>query len=89
MLSVLLLGGCTSTPAPEFNWYHPDGGEYLFAFDSSECEAQVLAQGRTLGSEVDGPFFQCMQTRGYLLVSSRLRTVATSPIGEDGVTFNE
>lgn len=84
----VLLGGCVSAPAPEYSWYHPQGGEYLFEFDASECEAELRSQGLTLGTDTNGPFFRCMETRGYLLVTERLRTVASSPIGESDITLN-
>ena len=63
-----MLGAC-STAAPEFSWFHPQGGEYLFAFDSDECRTEVAAQGTTLGTDTSGPFFSCMHARGYFLVS--------------------
>lgn len=83
------LTGCATAPLPEYSWYHPDGGEYLFAFDASECEAQVVARGLQLGTDTTGPFFSCMEDRGYLLVIGRLRTVAGSPVGDAGVSLNQ
>ena len=67
--SLLLVGGfgCASAPA-EFSWYHPQGGEYLFAYDKTECESSVLAQQQALGFDTNGPFFTCMRERGYALV---------------------
>ena len=62
-----VLGGCAQQP-PEFSWYHPQGGEYLFAYDRGECENAVLQNGSELGTNLDGPFFQCMHQRGYALV---------------------
>ena len=66
-LGVLALGGCAAQPA-SFSWYHPEGGEYLFAYDSNECTAAVASAGRQLGNDLNGPFFQCMHARGYYLV---------------------
>ena len=65
----LMLGGCAAQPA-SFSWYHPEGGEFLFAYDSNECATTVTAAGRELGSDIDGPFFQCMHARGYYLVDA-------------------
>ncbi len=62
------LGGCTAG-APEYSWFHPQGGEYLFAYDKDECEAEVISQGTRLGTDLAGPFFTCMHSRGYFLVN--------------------
>lgn len=61
--------GCTLQPAT-FTWYHPMGGEYLFAYDQGECEAEATGQGTDLGTDIEGPFFQCMHQRGYFLVGA-------------------
>ena len=63
-----VLGGC-SAAAPEYSWFHPQGGEYLFAYDKDECTAEVAAQGAQLGTDLSGPFFSCMHSRGYFLVN--------------------
>ena len=60
-------GGC-ATPGPIFSWYHPQGGEYLFVYDKDECINVLDVGGLTPGTQVDGPFFQCMIDRGYYLV---------------------
>ena len=79
------LAAC-SHQTPSFSWYHPMGGEYLFAYDANECEASVAAQGKQLGVDTEGPFFQCMHSRGYYLVDAEgivqapaLQTVAEGP----------
>ena len=59
--------GCSTTPT-EFSWYHPQGGEYLFAYDKGECETVTFAQQDALGYDTDGPFFTCMRQRGYALI---------------------
>ncbi len=59
-----------SHQAPTFSWYHPMGGEYLFAYDADECKTAVNEQGRSLGTDTQGPFFQCMHARGYYLVDA-------------------
>jgi hypothetical protein len=61
-----LLAGCTQQSL-EFTWYHPQGGEYLFAFDHDACVQRVRTQGHELGTDRRGPFFQCMRDRGYSL----------------------
>ena len=76
-LGVLALGGCATQPAT-FSWYHPDGGEYLFAYDSDACTETVISQGGQLGTDLDGPFFQCMHARGYYLVDGE-RIVQAPP----------
>ena len=80
-LTVGALGGC-ALKAPVFSWYHPQGGEYLFAFDSDECKAVVAEQGLQLGTDLDAPYFQCMQQRGYYLVGENGVIPATSSKGE-------
>ena len=64
-----LLGACASH-STDFSWYHPQGGEYLFAYDRDECEMVVSDQGLSLGTDIKGPFFQCMHARGYYLVDA-------------------
>ena len=64
-----LLGACAAH-SPDFSWYHPQGGEYLFAYDRDECETVVSEQGLNLGTDIAGPFFQCMHARGYYLVDA-------------------
>ncbi len=76
-LGVLALGGCAAQPAT-FSWYHPAGGEYLFAYDSNECTAAVTRQGGELGTDIDGAYFQCMHARGYYLVDGE-RIVQAPP----------
>ena len=73
----LALGGCAAQPA-SFSWYHPEGGEFLFAYDSNECATTVAAAGHRLGADIDGPFFQCMHARGYYLVDGE-RIVQAPP----------
>ncbi len=87
LFSILLitawLGGCTLNPAPgasdpaEFTWYHPQGGEFLFAFDQRQCEDQLVAVGQRLGSDVGGPFFSCMRARGYALIDAQGRLLSS------------
>ena len=62
-----LLVGCASH-GPVFSWYHPEGGEYLFAYDNTACTEAVEQMGQALGSRIDGPYFTCMLERGYYLV---------------------
>ena len=71
-LCLLIIAGCTGTAAPSFSWYHPLGGEYLFEFDQKACEEQVILDGQVLGSDPEGPFFRCMEERGYSLITARL-----------------
>lgn len=66
ILSVIL-SGCAAQPA-DFSWYHPLGGEHLFAYDRNACEAHVTDQGLKLSTDLSGPFFQCMHERGYYLL---------------------
>ena len=65
----LAAGGCSHT-SPTFSWYHPMGGEYLFSFDAGECESNVKRQGLSMGTDTQGPFFQCMHNLGYYLVDA-------------------
>ena len=67
-LFLAVLGGCAAQN-PSFSWYHPQGGEYLFAYDRDECTDTVQSQGLSLGTDLKGPFFQCMHRRGYYLVN--------------------
>jgi hypothetical protein len=69
-VAVLAISGCASQ-APTFSWYHPQGGEYLFSFDAGECTEAVAQQGQQLGTDTQGPFFQCMHSRGYYLVDAQ------------------
>ena len=71
LFGVAFLGGCT-LQNNDFTWYHPQGGEYLFAYDQKACASSVTGLGRPLGTDTTGPFFVCMRERGYsLLVSDR------------------
>lgn len=65
---LILITGCAQN-APSFSWHHPEGGEYLFAYDQTQCSEQVTASGAALGTDVNGPFFQCMLDRGYYLIN--------------------
>lgn len=69
-VALLAISGCASQ-APTFSWYHPQGGEYLFSFDAGECTETVAQQGQKLGTDTQGPFFQCMHSRGYYLVDAQ------------------
>jgi|GEM_PF-3152671 len=69
-VALLAISGCASQ-APTFSWYHPMGGEYLFSFDAGECTEAVAQQGQQLGTDTQGPFFQCMHARGYYLVDAQ------------------
>ena len=69
LLLVGMMGGCVQQ-APVFSWYHPLGGEYLFAYDSNACETDLAEQGVAPGTDLEGPFFQCMHERGYFLVDA-------------------
>lgn len=80
---VALLAGCAGNPAPQFSWYHPDGGEFLFSFDADQCRSSVLAGGSQLGADPAGPFFQCMRARGYQLLGD---IAATASVAADGDT---
>lgn len=70
LVLLLAVAGCAST-GPTFSWYHPQGGEFLFSFDANECTSAVSDQGLQLGSNTQGPFFQCMHSRGYYLVDAQ------------------
>ena len=69
LFAVLSIAGCASN-GPTYSWYHPLGGEYLFAYDKGECESVVFEQGMARGTDLQGPFFQCMHQRGYYLVGA-------------------
>ena len=69
VLTTALLGACAA-PGKDFSWYHPQGGEYLFAYDRNACETVVADRGLSLGTDISGPFFQCMHARGYYLVDA-------------------
>ena len=79
ILAVGVLAGCQQQ-TPGFSWYHPQGGEYLFAYDKDQCKASVVAEGLQLGSDLDGPFFTCMLERGYYLVDGA--KVLRAPAGQ-------
>ena len=67
ILAVLAVSGCTAQ-GPVYSWYHPLGGEYLFAYDHGECVSEMQEMGLSLGNNTDGPFFKCMENRGYSLI---------------------
>jgi len=71
LLCVTALCGCASQGSV-FSWYHPRGGPYLFNFDHNECQVEVAAEGMNPGADPDGPFFLCMQARGYSLVTAEV-----------------
>ena len=64
-----LFAGCSAKP-PVYSWYHPLGGEYLFAYDHDECVGELAESGLLPGADVNGPFFVCMRSRGYSLIDS-------------------
>jgi len=68
LAAAMAVGGCASN-SPSFSWYHPQGGEFLFAYDRDDCTGQVERQGLVLGTDTRGPFFRCMHERGYYLVN--------------------
>lgn len=84
LLAVASVTGCAGQ-APTFSWYHPSGGEFLFAYDMNECESAVTAGGSHLGTEIGGPFFQCMHERGYYLVDGEriVQAPATEALAMD------
>ncbi len=63
--SATALGGCANQST--YSWSHAASGEYLFAFDSRECDA---ASERAASSDRDvlDAFMACMTDRGYYLV---------------------
>lgn len=65
----LLFSGCSAKPTV-YSWYHPLGGEYLFAYDHDQCAGELAQAGLVAGLDADGPFFSCMKSRGYSLVDS-------------------
>ena len=78
LLVVAALGGC-ATGGPTYSWYHPQGGEYLFAYDRDDCQAHPQAASSQVSAPQfatdaldapEGPFFDCMHQRGYYLVDS-------------------
>ncbi len=82
---IVLLGLATAachTQSPEFSWYHPMGGEYLFDFDQNECKTTVSQQGLRLGTDPLGPFFSCMEQRGYSLITATLRKDPTPGLAD-------
>lgn len=64
-----LFSGCTAKP-PVYSWYHPIGGEYLFTYDHDQCVDKLAESGLVPGTDVNGPFFHCMQSRGHSLISA-------------------
>lgn len=77
-IAIAWLGGCTSSPngAANFTWYHPQGGEYLFAFDQKQCEIATAGANQRMSVNVQGPFFVCMEQRGYSLVDGQGRLLS-------------
>jgi len=74
MFCVTVLGGCghlAGQPTNSFSWYHPQGGEYLFAYDHNQCDALLASRGQRKGTAIDGPFFNCMRDRGYQLLDAQ------------------
>jgi hypothetical protein len=75
LIALTPLAACTQHPA-EYSWANADSGEYLFDFDTRECDA---AARRTLAAThekyrwaTESPaFFTCMQDRGYVLVDPK------------------
>ncbi len=68
---IAALGGCANSPAPEFSWYHPASGEYLFAYDAQKCRDQASARGQQFSTDPTSPFFACMYQLGYMLVDEQ------------------
>ena len=66
-VSLSFLSGCVAQQS-SYSWYHPQGGEYLFAYDRDQCESASVEQGLALTSDIESPFFHCMHERGYYLV---------------------
>ena len=64
----LLLGGCTTSQV-QYGWSHNQSGDYLFAFDSANCE-------QSTGNTSDLAFFSCMENLGYF----RIDPVTGAPI---------
>lgn len=64
-----LFTGCTAK-SPVYSWYHPLGGEYLFAYDHDQCVGELSKSGLLPGADINGPFFSCMQSRGYSLIDT-------------------
>lgn len=90
-VTVLVLAGCAAQPPQDFSWYHPQGGEHLFAYDHSECQERLALQGLVPGVNVEGPFFQCMRARGYQLLGGDPVAVLhtdTEPSGPSQVSLN-
>ena len=63
-----------------FTWYHPLGGEYLFAYDHNQCTAEVEALGMSPGADQNGPFFTCMRDRGYSLIGTDIVAAETNTL---------
>ncbi len=70
LLAFIVGAGACTHQGPVYNWYHPLGGEFLFAFDANECRSAVAELGQQLGVDPSGPFFKCMENRGYSLVTA-------------------
>lgn len=83
VLFSLAVSACSSTQAPVYSWFHPQGGEYLFAYDQDECVAELAADGTQLGTDTKGPFFDCMRDRGYRLVTAVVVTDPSLRLAED------
>lgn len=62
------LSGCAAS-SPSYLWHHPQGGEYLFAFDEKVCSDEARNVPVVRQHDVDGPFFACMYEKGYYLVN--------------------
>jgi hypothetical protein len=60
-LALSVGGGCAHQQ--NYAWSHPASGEFLFAFDVSEC-----SDGTRVHPSSDDAFFRCMKGRGYFLV---------------------
>ena len=86
-LSTIFLTGCAVSTPQSFSWYHPQGGEYLFAYDRGQCETHVAEKGLRLTADISGPFFSCMHDRGYYLVDGDqiIQAPATPPVANGPV----
>ena len=65
-LAAITSTACSQQPVA-YGWSHPMSGEYLFAYDKRECNAQT-PETANVQSATQGPFFACMRARGYFLV---------------------
>ena len=75
LFALIPLAACSQHPA-QYSWANADSGEYLFDFDTRECDTaaqRALAASReTYRWATESPaFFNCMQDRGYVLVDPR------------------